>query len=50
MESTEGKSHGSTLERLLAGEKKLYEEVKVNFSFFYGYLDIESLMIIIFSI
>lgn len=29
MESTEGKSHGSTLERLLAWEKKLYEEVKV---------------------
>ncbi|ONL99876.1 hypothetical protein ZEAMMB73_Zm00001d029946 [Zea mays] len=28
MESTEGKSHGSTLERLLAWEKKLYEEVK----------------------
>jgi hypothetical protein len=29
MDSTEGKSHGSTLERLLAWEKKLYEEVKV---------------------
>ncbi|KAJ1296233.1 hypothetical protein BS78_01G284200 [Paspalum vaginatum] len=28
MASTEGKSHGSTLERLLAWEKKLYEEVK----------------------
>ncbi|CAM0956184.1 unnamed protein product [Alopecurus aequalis] len=28
MDSTEGKSHGSTLERLLAWEKKLYEEVK----------------------
>ncbi|XP_066344997.1 protein ROLLING AND ERECT LEAF 2-like [Miscanthus floridulus] len=28
MESTEGKSHGSTLERLLAWEKKLYDEVK----------------------
>ncbi|KAG8092572.1 hypothetical protein GUJ93_ZPchr0012g19843 [Zizania palustris] len=28
MESMEGKSHGSTLERLLAWEKKLYEEVK----------------------
>lgn len=26
-------SHGSTLERLLAWEKKLYEEVKVNFEF-----------------
>jgi hypothetical protein len=29
MDSMEGKSHGSTLERLLAWEKKLYEEVKV---------------------
>lgn len=29
MGSMEGKSHGSTLERLLAWEKKLYEEVKV---------------------
>jgi hypothetical protein len=29
MESMEGKSHGSTLERLLAWEKKLYQEVKV---------------------
>jgi hypothetical protein len=29
IDSTEGKSHGSTLERLLAWEKKLYEEVKV---------------------
>ncbi|XP_047043372.1 protein ROLLING AND ERECT LEAF 2-like [Lolium rigidum] len=28
MDSMEGKSHGSTLERLLAWEKKLYEEVK----------------------
>nr|XP_040260497.1 protein ROLLING AND ERECT LEAF 2 [Aegilops tauschii subsp. strangulata] len=28
MGSMEGKSHGSTLERLLAWEKKLYEEVK----------------------
>ncbi|XP_015697082.2 protein ROLLING AND ERECT LEAF 2 [Oryza brachyantha] len=28
MESMEGKSHGSTLERLLAWEKKLYQEVK----------------------
>ncbi|KAL6641465.1 hypothetical protein ACP70R_019646 [Stipagrostis hirtigluma subsp. patula] len=28
VESVEGKSHGSTLERLLAWEKKLYEEVK----------------------
>ncbi|KAF8689368.1 hypothetical protein HU200_041909 [Digitaria exilis] len=28
MESMEGKSHGCTLERLLAWEKKLYEEVK----------------------
>ncbi|KAK3157150.1 hypothetical protein QOZ80_2AG0116850 [Eleusine coracana subsp. coracana] len=28
MESSEGKSHGSTLEQLLAWEKKLYEEVK----------------------
>ena len=29
MESTEGKSHGSTLERLLAWDKNLYKEVKV---------------------
>jgi hypothetical protein len=32
--SMEGKSHGSTLEQLLAWEKKLYEEVKV-ILFFY---------------
>lgn len=29
-----GKSHSSTLERLLAWEKKLYEEVKVIFNLF----------------
>lgn len=38
MESMEGKSHGCTLERLLAWEKKLYEEVKVRV-LIDGYLD-----------
>lgn len=32
-ESSVGKSHGSTLDRLFAWEKKLYEEVKVKSSF-----------------
>ena len=33
-ESGGGKSNGSTLERLLAWEKKLYEEVKVSCIFY----------------
>jgi Protein of unknown function (DUF632) len=45
-ESGGSTSHGSTLERLLAWEKKLYEEVKVNFCInFYYFFIVENLFL-----